>query len=67
MDLYILVFPCWPGAAHRIYFEVHGDFYNLGRTSYPTIPMGASYFPKELLLLPPACVLSISFAATKLI
>lgn len=28
--------------------------------------MGASYFPKELLLLPPACVLLISFAATKL-
>ncbi|KAG1872299.1 hypothetical protein DFJ58DRAFT_910624 [Suillus subalutaceus] len=33
---------------------------DLGRTSYPTIPMGASYFPQELLLLPSA------FAATKL-
>ncbi|KAG1742737.1 Alpha/Beta hydrolase protein [Suillus paluster] len=43
-----------PGAAHRIYFELHGDFYDLGRTGYPTIPMGASYFPKELILLPSA-------------
>ncbi|KAG1848729.1 Alpha/Beta hydrolase protein [Suillus subalutaceus] len=43
-----------PGAAHRIYSEVSGDFYDLGRTSYPTIPMGASYFPQELLLLPSA-------------
>jgi pimeloyl-ACP methyl ester carboxylesterase len=41
-----------PGAAHRIYSEVYADFYYAGRTSHPAIPMGVSYFPKELILLP---------------
>ncbi|KAG2155833.1 Alpha/Beta hydrolase protein [Suillus bovinus] len=44
----------WPGAAHRIYSEVYSDFYDIGRTNYPTVPMGASYFPKEILVFPSA-------------
>ncbi|KAG1852037.1 Alpha/Beta hydrolase protein [Suillus tomentosus] len=43
-----------PGAAHRIYSEVYSDFYDIGRTSYPTVPLGASYYPKELLVFPSA-------------
>ncbi|KAG2100380.1 Alpha/Beta hydrolase protein [Suillus discolor] len=43
-----------PGAAHRIYSEVYSDFYDIGRTSYPTIPLGVSYYPKELLVFPSA-------------
>ncbi|KAG1742387.1 Alpha/Beta hydrolase protein [Suillus paluster] len=41
-----------PAASVRIYFELAGSFEDLG--PYPTIPMGASYFPKELVILPAA-------------
>ncbi|KAG1822989.1 Alpha/Beta hydrolase protein, partial [Suillus subaureus] len=41
-----------PAASLRIYFELRGDCEDLGRS--PTIPMGASFFPKELIVLPAA-------------
>ncbi|KAG1772282.1 Alpha/Beta hydrolase protein [Suillus occidentalis] len=39
-----------PAASLRIYFELRGDCEDVGRG--PTIPMGASFFPKELIVLP---------------
>ncbi|KAG2039582.1 Alpha/Beta hydrolase protein, partial [Suillus americanus] len=41
-----------PAASLRIYFELRGDCEDMGRN--PTIPMGASFFPKEVLVLPAA-------------
>jgi pimeloyl-ACP methyl ester carboxylesterase len=41
-----------PAASLRIYFELRGDCEDIGRS--PTIPMGASFFPKELIVLPAA-------------
>ncbi|OAX44298.1 alpha/beta-hydrolase [Rhizopogon vinicolor AM-OR11-026] len=41
-----------PAASIRIYFELAGDRRNLGPN--PTIPMGTSYFPKELVAMPAA-------------
>jgi pimeloyl-ACP methyl ester carboxylesterase len=43
-----------PAASVRIYFELRGDCEDLGRS--PTIPMGASFFPKELIVSPAAWV-----------
>jgi hypothetical protein len=43
-----------PAASLRIYFELRGDCEDVGRG--PTIPMGASFFPKELIVLPASCV-----------
>ncbi|OJA12829.1 hypothetical protein AZE42_04238 [Rhizopogon vesiculosus] len=39
-----------PAASLRIYFESIGEFRNLGYD--PTIPMGASHFPKEIVVVP---------------
>ncbi|OAX44299.1 alpha/beta-hydrolase [Rhizopogon vinicolor AM-OR11-026] len=41
-----------PAASLRIYFEMAGDCSNLGPG--PTIPMGTSYFPKGLIVVPAA-------------
>ncbi|KAG0703815.1 Alpha/Beta hydrolase protein [Suillus ampliporus] len=41
-----------PAASLRIYFELADDCEDLGPN--PTIPMGASYFPRELIVLPAA-------------
>ncbi|KAG1848728.1 Alpha/Beta hydrolase protein [Suillus subalutaceus] len=41
-----------PAASLRIYFELRADTEDMGRN--PTIPMGASFFPKELIVLPAA-------------
>ncbi|KAG1742386.1 Alpha/Beta hydrolase protein [Suillus paluster] len=41
-----------PAASLRIYFELAGDCEDLGPS--PTIPMGVSYFPQELIVLPAA-------------
>ncbi|KAG2356318.1 Alpha/Beta hydrolase protein [Suillus spraguei] len=41
-----------PAASLRIYFELREDCEDIGRD--PTIPMGASFFPKELIVLPAA-------------
>ncbi|TFK40468.1 Alpha/Beta hydrolase protein [Crucibulum laeve] len=43
-----------PAASVRIYFEVNKAYPNLleGATSKTTIPMGYSYFPKEIVKLP---------------
>ena len=41
-----------PAAPLRMYFECIGDFNNLGRG--PTVPVGSSHFPKELIVLPAA-------------
>ncbi|KAG2065320.1 alpha/beta-hydrolase [Suillus decipiens] len=43
-----------PAASLRIYFELREDCEDMGRD--PTIPMGTSYFPKELIILPAAWV-----------
>ena len=45
-----------PAASIRIYFEMGSDCFDLGPC--PTIPMGASFFPKDLVVLPAACVSS---------
>jgi len=45
-----------PAASLRIYFEMAGECSNLGHG--PTIPMGTSYFPKELIVVPATCVSS---------
>jgi len=42
-----------PAASLRIYFELAGIETRLGRS---TIPMGASFFPKEVVMVPAACV-----------
>ncbi|KAG1902331.1 Alpha/Beta hydrolase protein [Suillus fuscotomentosus] len=39
-----------PAASLRIYFELRSNCEDLGQS--PTIPMGASFFPKELIVLP---------------
>jgi hypothetical protein len=44
-----------PAASLRIYFELRGDCEDVGRGP-TTIPMGASFFPKELVVLPASCV-----------
>ncbi|KAG2356322.1 Alpha/Beta hydrolase protein [Suillus spraguei] len=41
-----------PAASLRIYFELREDCEEIGRD--PTIPIGASFFPKELIVLPAA-------------
>ncbi|KAG2342081.1 alpha/beta-hydrolase [Suillus weaverae] len=41
-----------PAASLRIYFELRGDCEDIGRS--PSIPMGASFFPKEIIVLPAA-------------
>ncbi|KAG2046542.1 alpha/beta-hydrolase [Suillus hirtellus] len=41
-----------PAASLRIYFELRSDCEDLGQS--PTTPMGASFFPKELIVLPAA-------------
>ncbi|KAG1793534.1 Alpha/Beta hydrolase protein [Suillus plorans] len=41
-----------PAASLRIYFELRSDCEDIGQS--PTIPMGASFFPKELIVLPAA-------------
>jgi hypothetical protein len=46
-----------PAASLRIYFELAGDRNKLGHG--PTIPMGTSHFPKELIVMPMACVSSV--------
>jgi hypothetical protein len=53
-----------PAASLRIYFELRGDCEDIGPC--PTVPMGASFFPKELIVLPAACV-SINQRLLKLI
>ena len=45
-----------PAASVRIYFEMGSDWDDLGHG--PNIPMGTSHFPKELVVLPAACVSS---------
>ena len=64
MDLNILVLPCGAAASLRMYFECLGDVNNLGRG--PTIPVGSSHFPKEVVVFPAAYV-SSNFTAMKLI
>ncbi|KAH7917422.1 alpha/beta-hydrolase, partial [Leucogyrophana mollusca] len=44
-----------PAASLRIYFELEGNSSSF-LSKCPTIPMGASYFPKELIVVPQAWV-----------